>query len=211
MRWQIAQFFERLWWRKYILGKDKQEYLSWKRNYWIEFLEKIDRPLDSLKSPVIDIGCGPAGIFINMEEQATVALDPLLNHYEALPIFDRADYGSTEFVEQSFEEYSSKQEFQTVFCLNAINHFKDLKGSFDKLYTITANGGEVIVSIDAHNHTIFRRLFAWLPLDILHPHQYYLEEYEAFLKESGFSMSKKVLIQRAFFFDYWVLLASKNG
>jgi hypothetical protein len=47
-------------------------------------------------------------------------------------------------------------------------------------------------------------------MDVLHPHQYYLEEYEEFLVKQGYDINKKVLIKKDWIFDYWVLIASKN-
>jgi hypothetical protein len=41
----------------------------------------------------------------------------------------------------------------------------------------------------------------------LHPHQYNLAEYEHFLEKSGFSIDRKVVMKKEFFFDYWVLVA----
>lgn len=45
--------------------KSKQDYLSWKRNYWQHLLSFISNEvkIDSAKS-IADLGCGPAGIFI---------------------------------------------------------------------------------------------------------------------------------------------------
>ena len=98
IRWKIAQFFEKWWWKRYLKPKNKEEYLAWKRDYWINFLHRAD-----IKVPVsattLDAGCGPAGIFMVMPEKST-AIDPLLSSYEAdLPHFRRTDYPQVHFVE----------------------------------------------------------------------------------------------------------------
>jgi 2-polyprenyl-6-hydroxyphenyl methylase/3-demethylubiquinone-9 3-methyltransferase len=209
-RWHIAQFFEKHWWKNYLDNKLPEDYLIWKRNYWLDFLSKIGIDLASIQDPVIDIGSGPAGMFMILEAYDITAIDPLLLQYTQLPIFETELYPKVKFKEDSFEGFKTDKKFQMIFCLNAINHFIDIEYSFEKLYAITEEGGKVVISIDAHNHSFFRKLFSLFPLDVLHPHQYYLEEYEAFLTKQGFKIDKKVLIKKAFFFDYWVFIAEKR-
>jgi 2-polyprenyl-6-hydroxyphenyl methylase/3-demethylubiquinone-9 3-methyltransferase len=210
MRWRIAQFFEKQWWKNYLRGKTPDEYLAWKRKYWLEFLKKIDLDIKAIQGPVIDIGCGPAGIFMVLENKNVTAVDPLLWHYTKLPIFKTAHYPYVNFEGATFEKFESEEKYQTIFCLNAINHFIDIEYSFKKLFDMTKQGGQVHVSIDAHNHSFFRKILSLLPMDVLHPHQYYLEEYEEFLVKQGYDINKKVLIKKDWIFDYWVLIASKN-
>jgi SAM-dependent methyltransferase len=209
IRWQIAQFFEKRWWQSYLKKKQPESYLAWKHQYWLQFLHELDLPLQHITSPILDVGCGPAGIFMLFENEIT-ALDPLLADYENLAIFKPQLYSQVNFVNVSFENFETDKAFKTIFCLNAINHFQDLKASFQKLGKICAKDGKVIVSVDAHNHLFFRKLFAWLPLDILHPHQYFLEEYLAFLEQENFTIEKKVRMKKDFFFSYWVIVAKKK-
>lgn len=209
MRWQFAQFFELRWWKNYLKGKSPEDYLRWKKNYWLEFLKGLDLNVNDVEYPAIDIGCGPAGVFMILEEGQVTAVDPLLDSYESLEIFNQTAYPKANFVHSSFEDFSSDQKYETVFCLNAINHFIDLGASFENLGAICSDNGQLIVSIDAHNHLFFRKLFSWIPLDILHPHQYTLAEYEAFVEAAGFRIEKKVLGQKRFFFDYWIIKARK--
>lgn len=210
IRWKIAQFFELRWWRGYLKKKSPQEYLQWKRDYWKAFLEKISLETTMLREPIIDIGCGPAGIFTVLASKQITALDPLLEAYEELSIFEKLDYPEVDFVAKSFEDYEVERQFETLFCLNAINHFIEIESSFKQLHNISKNDGKLILSIDAHNHRFFRWLFAILPLDILHPHQYYLEEYETMLMAAGFTIETKVCLKKEFFFDYWVIVAKAS-
>ena len=208
IRWQLAQFFEFRWWKNYLRGKSPNEYLGWKKKYWGSFLESIELKLADISYPAIDIGCGPAGMFMILPGDIT-AVDPLLTSYEELPIFNQSSYANVNFVHSSFEEFASEKQFNTIFCLNAINHFIDIEASFVKLAELSTEQGQLIISIDAHNHGFFRKLFSWFPLDVLHPHQYTLLEYEAFIKAAGFQIEKKVLSQQRFFFDYWIIKARK--
>lgn len=155
------------------------------------------------------MGCGPAGIFIILNQQTT-AVDPLLKVYEKMDIFDEKNYPNVSFVAQNFESFDSHKKYQTIFCLNAINHFKNIENSFKKLKNLLAENGTLIISVDAHNHSFFRKLFAFLPFDILHPHQYNLREYEYFLTKNGFIILQKLLKKKEFFFSYWVLVVKQK-
>ena len=64
IRWKIAQFTERLWWKNYLRGKSPEDYLRWKQNYWLNFLQACGIEQNLLHGQnVLDAGCGPAGIF----------------------------------------------------------------------------------------------------------------------------------------------------
>lgn len=210
MRWHIAQFFEKHWWKNYLKGKAPTEYLAWKKDYWLNFLNKLDLEPNMLQNPIIDIGCGPAGVYMILDQHDVTAVEPLLLQYEGLEIFKTSHYPKVNFEGDAFESYETEKKYKTIFCLNAINHFIDIEQSFKKLYDLADHGAQVIVSIDAHNHSFFRKMLAFLPLDVLHPHQYYLEEYEAFLEKQGFTILKKVLIKKDWVFDYWTLMAEKR-
>jgi 2-polyprenyl-6-hydroxyphenyl methylase/3-demethylubiquinone-9 3-methyltransferase len=220
LRWRIAQFFEIRWWQRYLARRDKTTYLAWKRRYWENFLQKsgLEIPPDV---SVLDAGCGPAGIFIILENQMTDALDSLLERYEiSFPHFRRSDYPQVRFFSQALETFGSTIDsvgvtvshpdtysYDIVFCLNALNHVADLPRCLDRLAALTKPGGTLAVSIDAHNYAWLKRLFRLAPADILHPHQYDLEEYQAMLTIRGFQIEKSVLIKKGAIFNYCLLVA----
>ena len=117
-RWRIAQWFELRWWKNYLRGKNKQEYLAWKKNYWLNILEKIKNELnagsrngDPVKTvaskTVCDLGCGPAGIFIVFEENKVTAVDPLIDEYEKqTSFFAKSDYPNTTFINSTMEDFN---------------------------------------------------------------------------------------------------------
>jgi 2-polyprenyl-6-hydroxyphenyl methylase/3-demethylubiquinone-9 3-methyltransferase len=209
LRWKVAQAFEIRWWRQYLKGKSKADYLAWKRQYWLDFLAKCHIQVPTSAS-VMDAGCGPAGIFMVFEQQPkVVALDPLLDRYESdLQHFSRADYPTVQFAHQQLEDWDATQQFDYVFCLNAINHVADLDRCMDLLCDTAASN--LIVSIDAHNYPLFKKLFRLAPSDILHPHQYDLAEYQAMLTARGFDITETICMKKEFFFDYYVLVTSKR-
>ena len=94
IKWKIAQKLELKWWQRYLKDKDVEEYISWKRNYWKGFLTDIDDGTLLLPGQrILDIGCGPAGLFIHLTDHDLTAVDPLLDRYEArLAHFSKASY-----------------------------------------------------------------------------------------------------------------------
>ena len=207
IRWQIAQWFELRWWQTYLGKKDKQEYLAWKKNYWLNVLAQVSdvvniKPADT----IADLGCGPAGMFIALPNKVT-AVDPLLSGYEAkLTFFNKADYPHTTFITSLLEEYNATQH-DIVSCMNCINHVHDIEKAFDVVVQSMKPTGTLLLSIDAHNYNFFKHLFRAIPGDILHPHQYNLAEYEAFLKQRGLEIVKRVELKHEFVFNHYIVAA----
>ena len=236
LRWQIAQWFELRWWQRYLSGKDKFQYYAWKKQYWNDLLTQIGEKLPYRDAgSVADVGCGPAGIFIAFEDKKVIAADPLLDTYEkTLPFFHKQDFPYTTFINQKLEDFEpipkspkgnfnsqstdvlkpplgglGVEKFDIVFCMNAINHVADIDLAYDRLVAATKDNGYVVVSIDAHNHSFFKNLFRLIPGDILHPHQYDLEEYADFMTKRGCKILKKQLVKKEFFFSHYVLVGRK--
>lgn len=217
IKWKVAQWFELRWWKNYLRGKDKATYLQWKRNYWQNLLGQItDIVKIENQHTICDLGCGPAGIFIALPHNQVTAVDPLLNEYEKqLAFFDKSEYPNVEFINSTIETCQVlktwqvlPQKYDIVFCLNAINHVYDIQAGFAKLRELCATNGLVIVSIDAHNYSLFKYLFRAIPGDVLHPHQYNLGEYKTMLEEQGLQVEKTVLLKQEFFFNHYLIVAS---
>ena len=217
LRWKIAQAAEIRWWQRYLKNKNTGDYAAWKKIYWIKLLEEID--LAHLLKPetpaqkILDAGCGPAGIFMVLTPQHKLtALDPLLDDYEKkLPHFKTAFYPKVEFISESLEKFNFlNRNFDCVFCLNAINHVSDLQLAIDVLINSTRSGGTLIVSIDAHRYKFLKNIFAALPGDILHPHQYTLEEYRQMFLSRGCIEISIFLKKEETIFNYYVLVLRKN-
>lgn len=206
IRWAVAQFFEKFWWNNYLKKKNPAEYIQWKKNYWMSFVEDIQFNFKESEGINLDIGCGPAGTFIVSEESNTkwLALDPLLDNYQKLDIFNEEKYPKVKFVNSSFEDFNSTEQFENIFCINAINHFITLKENFEKLNSLLKADGTLILSTDAHNYSLLKWILYTLPLDILHPHQYTDLEYEQMMKDSGFIIESKTLKKKEFIFSYYI-------
>lgn len=208
LKWRLAQKLEINWWKRYLKTKSPEEYLAWKRDYWKDFLAKMNFKVPE-NATVLDAGCGPAGIFIGFPKNPVTALDPLLEQYESLPHFQPKEYPNVNFISEPLES-AQVSKFDYVFCLNAINHVSDLSASMDKIADAVTDGGTLILSIDAHNFQFLKHIFRLLPGDALHPHQYDLKEYEQMVTSRGFEIVNSVLVKKEFIFDYWSLIAVKK-
>ncbi len=212
LRWKVAQWFELLWWKRYLGNKNKSEYLEWKMSYWRKLLSEVfgksDLPTDK---SIIDLGCGPSGVYMVFPNHHVVAVDPLLEKYESdLSLFGQTDYPNVVFKGSTIESYSDNTKYDYVFCLNAINHVADIEVAYKKMSSLLAESGLLVFSIDAHNYSFFKKIFRAVPGDILHPHQYDLVEYKQMLGAVGLKVQKIVKLKHEFFFDHYVLLASKT-
>ena len=218
-RWKLAQAAEIRWWQNYLKNKPTTDYADWKTRYWQELLAETGVNVEKIvggnpiENPIriLDAGCGPAGIFMIFKNQIVDALDPLLDDYESkLPHFNKKQYPNVAFFAQPLETFNKKNEYDAVFCLNAINHVADLAQCFDVLVDSVKSGGSLVVSIDAHNFPVLKHIFQALPGDILHPHQFDLKEYTEMLTSRGCTLEKEILKKKEFIFNYYILVLKKN-
>jgi 2-polyprenyl-3-methyl-5-hydroxy-6-metoxy-1,4-benzoquinol methylase len=210
LRWRIAQWFEKMWWKKYLATKNKQEYLDWKQTYWLDFLNQVNVTIPTGKK-ILDAGCGPAGIFMILQNNEVSALDPLLPTYEnTLSQFNPKDYPWVTFIPTSLEAHSVEQQYDLIFCINAINHVDNLSAAYDQLLNMLTPNGQLIISIDAHNSKVLKKIFQAIPGDILHPHQYDLQEYQQFLTDRKMKIDNTVLIKKENIFNYYAIVARKD-
>lgn len=208
LKWKLAQAIEVKWWNNYLRHKDKSTYYTWKKNYWYDFLETIGFHLPDQPIKIMDAGSGPAGIFTILDPFEVVAVDPLLDEYQTqLGQFDPEDYPHVRFVTSTIERIQMDQQFDTIFCLNCINHVNSIQSSLRNLFNALKPGGKLIMSTDAHNSNLLKSIFQIIPGDVLHPHQYNIEEYKHYVNNAGFQINKTVKIKSQFIFGYWVIQA----
>lgn len=217
-RWRLAQYFERRWWNSYLANKPVDEYLAWKKKYWQHMLDSLRllRPdlTDYLKEPeqqVLDAGCGPAGIFLILEEHEVTAFDPLWNNYRqqfSQFEYERMDY--IKFEQADLETYQPPREFDTVFCMNALNHVADIGASIETLKKAIKPGGLIILSLDVHVTDFLNHLFRAIPGDILHPHQYTLPGYIRLLESHGLHFVANQCFKRGRIFDHHMVIVRKK-
>lgn len=210
LKWKLAQKLEYQWWIRYLKGKNPPEYLEKKINYWKKMLSAIeDAIIIQPNDTILDAGCGPAGIFIALNNHKVEAIDPLLDKYQNLPVFKPSNFGWTNFRNIPIEALDDKEKYDIVFCLNAINHVNDINICCKNLVDSLKPNGFLVMSTDAHRHPLLKKIFQLLPGDMLHPIQLDINEYAHFLEKNQMKLVKKILYKRESIFDYYILIAQK--
>ncbi|MEN9447973.1 MAG: hypothetical protein RJA25_1263 [Bacteroidota bacterium] len=211
LKWKLAQTLEYKWWQNYLKKKDTGEYLAWKTDYWKKLLAELAAFIDIPDGSIIlDAGCGPAGIFIALENNQVTALDPLLDKYKTLPHFIPQNYPWTNFKNMPLEALDEKEKYDFIFCLNAINHVNDIEKCYDNLVNALKPNGYLIISTDAHRNNFLKKIFQLIPGDMLHPVQLNIEEYNQFLKNRKLQIIKDILYKKEPIFDYYITIAKKE-
>jgi 2-polyprenyl-6-hydroxyphenyl methylase/3-demethylubiquinone-9 3-methyltransferase len=216
LKWQLAQTAERKWWKRYLKSKDPHAYLDWKKSYWENLLSHTGLDFDQFSGErVLDVGCGPAGIFIHLKAFQIDAVDPLLDYYNThLEPFSYEFYPYVRFTSQPFEAFIPPQKYKLIFCLNAINHFISLEKSAFKMINALADNGYLIISNDTHNYKLIKLLFRLFPGDILHPHQ--MDQSDCctlFMSQPGAKMNlvRSHLIKTGTLFDHRLIVFQKTA
>ena len=206
LKWKVAQIAEFGWWKKYLHGKDVETYLSWKKKYWKDFLQKCKIDIPKEKS-ILDAGCGPAGMFMILDENQVIALDPLLDKYEDIAHFSSKNYSFASFINGRLEDFNFGKKFDLIFCLNAINHVASLDSSMDALMLHLAEDGQLVLSVDVHQYALVKRIFRLFPGDILHPQQHTTQNYLDKFTALGLGISHYFEMDAKWPFKYtcWVL------
>lgn len=209
LRWSIAQHAEIRWWQNYLKKKPVTDYSSWKTSYWKDFLLKT-KVSPKTGSEILDAGCGPAGIFTILNDMKVDAVDPLLDSYEEkLDHFKKDLYPNVSFFCMQLEQFRPEKSYDVIFCLNAINHVDNLNACLDILVACLRPGGQLVLSIDAHNFQALKHIFRFIQGDILHPHQYDLAEYRDMLVSRGLEVQNEVCCKEEFLFNYYALVCRK--
>lgn len=211
IKWKLAQKLEFLWWKRYLRKKNPSEYLVKKKQYWDRLLNEIDSSVKLAKDyAVLDAGCGPSGMYMSLSECKVDAIDPLLDKYRHLAVFQPERYPWTHFKAMPIEALNEVENYDVVFCMNAINHVNNLELCYKNLLAALKPGGILVLSTDAHRSKLLKKIFQLLPGDMLHPIQLDIDEYAAYLEKYSSKLIQKIRFKRELIFDYYILIAKKN-
>lgn len=209
LRWRLAQWLEIRWWQRYLNRKNKSDYYRKKAEYWRRTLERIGLILPP-EQQILEVGCGPAGIFIILQYHEVRAIDPLFSSYQQkLQHFEPGDYPWVHF-ENGTIEHAQGPARKWVFCFNAINHISDWQGGLDQLWALTTHDGTLVLSSDVHRFAWLKKVFRWLPGDALHPQQHSRQDYLSALAKKGWRIKKECILKKGLIFEYWVVLLKKD-
>ena len=221
IKWQIAQFFEIRWWNNYLKGKNPSEYLSWKKGYWQKVLDLTQenspddlknklQKIDAEQNIIWDAGCGPAGIFILFEKAKVFATDPLLDSYRKEKLLFRSNAQNIKFITAPLEQTHLPEKCDTLFCMNALNHVKNIDQATQQLVSNLQENGLFICSLDCHRFNWLKYIFRLIPGDLLHPHQYNLEDYLELFQKYGLKPISTAQIKKGNIFNHDLLVLSKS-
>lgn len=209
IRWRLAQAAERRWWKQYLANKSINTYLQQKKHYWHQVLYAF-----TIEVPpgvkVLDAGCGPAGIFLALDQQQVTAVDPLLTAYDKFVHFDRSAYPWVDFQQSALEQWTIGEPFAWAFCLNAINHVADLELALHRLTLSVRPGGQLLLTVDVHRSSWLKAIFRAIPGDVLHPHQHGQEDYLHRLRLLGWDIQQVKTLKTGKIFDYIGIHAAKS-
>lgn len=207
-RWRLAQFSERRWWRNYLAKKDKDQYLSDKAAYWHRVLKTLNYQPNALDE-ALELGCGPAGIFIVLHSfQSITAVDPLIGAYDRdLPHFNKGMYPAVRFEQTMMESFNRAEVFDVIYAFNTINHVAEWDRALQNIDVLIRPGGTIILSSDVHRFSLLRSIFQTLPGDVLHPQQHSKAHYIQAFCNLGWRVLREERLRRQAIFDYyaWVL------
>lgn len=204
IKWWLAQFLEKKWWTYYLRSKSPEEYLHKKKIYWHKVLKTVEVSVSPIDS-VIDLGCGPAGIFTIFDGiNPVIGVDPLMDYYQQAfkALFDQ--YHHTHFMTSALENFTSPTKSQWVFCMNAINHVQDINACFEQIKQCGTAQSTYIISSDLHRNYWPKKMLQLLPFDMLHPKQMDKNDFESLMRSHGFSLMRRYTLDRKFLFDYEV-------
>jgi 2-polyprenyl-6-hydroxyphenyl methylase/3-demethylubiquinone-9 3-methyltransferase len=211
-KWRLAQKLEYKWWQRYLKQKDIDEYHVRKRGYWQKFLAVLS---DYIPIPagarVLDAGCGPAGIFMALENNQVDAIDPLLEKYQHLAHFQPEKFRWTSYRAMMLESLDETEKYDFIFCLNVINHVNDIALCCDKLLRALKPDGYLVISTDAHRFRLLKKLFQLIPGDMLHPVQMSIAEFETVYTRGNAFVQNRILYKKGGIFDYYITIIKKQA
>lgn len=211
LRWRIAQWLEIRWWQNYLRKQEVATYAQQKKAYWLRLLSALQLHFPEPQQ-ILDAGCGPAGIFIALDNHQVDALDPLLEQYAThLAHFSPDNYPWVQFYTTEIERFPENKRYEVTFCLNAINHVADWEQGLDKLSVLTQPKGTLVLGIDVHRHRFLKFLFRYLPGDVLHPHQHDREDYRRALSRRGWQIERELTWKKGAIFDYWLVVCQQQA
>jgi 2-polyprenyl-6-hydroxyphenyl methylase/3-demethylubiquinone-9 3-methyltransferase len=137
------------------------------------------------------------------------AIDPLLETYRQMPHFSAEQYPHVQFEDRTLELVEDTAAYDWIFCMNAINHVRDIDFSMQLLTAALKPGGVLVITIDAHNYGMLKHLFRLVPGDVLHPHQYDLDEYHSLATKYGLQYKAHRLLKSESIFNHYLCIYTK--
>ena len=151
-------------------------------NRWI-----LDRFRDFMGQRVLEVGSGTGNMtrllygreLIVATDMEPAYLHILRNRFRRQPTIQVAPLDLEKDDWKSLREH----EFDTVVCLNVLEHIKDDRGALERLYELLVPGGRLMLFVPAD-----QKLFGTLDTQVGHHRRYSKESLEQVIRAAGFEV-----------------------
>lgn len=137
---------------------------------------------------VLEIGTGPNwGLLPYISADRKVAVDPLINTYEALGILEERN--GTHFYSEPFEKWDTNDKFNAVLCANALDHGEMGFHLMPKLSALLKSGGYLLLHVQLRPKEL---------LNLIHDHSLTIEQLDRNLAFTDLVEVKREIIDPDF-------------
>lgn len=150
---------------------------GWYNNWLFSYL------LPNITGNILEVGCG-IGNFTDLLTRCgkVWAIDPNLDYINELKKAKtkglNVGYGNIEKGEYFF---SNTKKFDTIVCLNVLEHVKNDKGALNNMFDLLAPSGKLVLLVPAHNN-----LYSNFDKNLGHYRRYSTLEVRQILQKLGF-------------------------
>lgn len=151
--WQTSQDFELAFWKNDWpfrnlplpeLREARHADAVWLlKQFGIEQVEGT-REFNGLRGKVLEVGCGPIGLFELCEGVEITAQDTLMDAYaRELPYSTLGKRGASNYTGKDVSEFNEK--FDAVICSNVLDHTADWVEFLENMAKLCNDGGKMII------------------------------------------------------------------
>lgn len=165
-------------------------YNNWTVNKFKEFLY----------GDILEAGCGVGNFTKDLTEYGRVfAVDINKNHIMEISkdVRNIAEVGFGD-IEKGQYFFNNNQKFDTVICLNVLEHIKDDKKALKNLYNLLKKGGFLILLVPAYDF-----LFGEIDKSIGHYRRYNRKDLNNLIMNVGFKIIKKRVLNMLGAIGWW--------
>ena len=183
-RWQIAQAAERK-------GREREKYtpesINGAKPQFVSLLKTLKECGitfdDSHK--LLDIGSAGTSVFSVLRKGQRYAVDSLCSDiFDLYPFLNELEeYKGVNFINSAIEDADFNFRFDAIFMINLLDHTKNPQKVADKVKSLLAPGGYLIITVDTYNDKRIRDVIQFFDPDPAHPHHFMREDINALFSE----------------------------